>query len=40
MTTLAMITAMAGTITAITTTVIPRKRARSHGGEWAGRRCW
>jgi hypothetical protein len=40
MTTLATITDMAGITTVTTTTVIPKKRARSHGGEWAGRRCW
>jgi hypothetical protein len=39
MTTLATITAMAGITTAITITVILKKLARSHGGEWAGRRC-
>jgi len=41
-TTLATITAMAGITTdiTITTTVIPKKRARSRGGEWAGQRCW
>lgn len=40
MTTLATITAMAGITTDITTTVIPKKLARSHGGEWAGQRYW